>query len=205
MAEKTPPSAQADQPAAAASKEAPQFRTATLSHRKPTRFRWQPDQDGRARLAQSLDLPRIDRLSFRGEITPEGRADFRLTASLQASVTQSCVVTLAPVPAEVAEDVSRLYLADWVAPEAEEYEIPEDDSQEALPEVIDIAEVLREALALALPPWPRAEGADLGEAVFAPPGETPLTEEALKPFAGLANLLKRDDKPDDASGNGTPG
>ena len=120
-------------------------------------------------------------------------------------MTQSCVVTLAPVPAEVAEDVSRLYLADWVAPEAEEYEIPEDDSQEALPEVIDIAEVLREALALALPPWPRAEGADLGEAVFAPPGETPLTEEALKPFAGLANLLKRDDKPDDASGNGTPG
>ncbi|WP_112308991.1 YceD family protein [Pseudogemmobacter bohemicus] len=193
-----PPSSPTAPVAAAAAAEAPRLRAATLSHRKPTRFRWRPDAAARAELARSLDLQRIDTLTFAGEILPEGRSDFRLSARLEADLTQSCVVTLAPVPARIDEEVSRRYLSDWADPEAEETEIPDDDSQEALPEVIDIADVAREALALALPPWPRAEGATLGEAVFAPPGETPLTEDALKPFAGLAGLLKKDDKPDGA-------
>ncbi len=210
MAEKKPSPKTAARPAGApleaaaqASTDAPRFRAATLSHRKPTRFRWRPDGPGRAALARSLDLPRIDGFSFIGEILPEGRSDFVLKARLQADVTQSCVVTLAPVPAKIDEEISRRFLSDWQPPETEEFEIPEDDSQEALPEEIDIAEVAREALALALPPWPRAEGAELGEAVYAPPGETPLTDEALKPFAGLAGLLKKDDKPGGASGSGS--
>ena len=48
-----------------------------------------------------------------------------------------------------------------------------------------------EALALALDPYPRAEGAALGDARFAPPGTQPLDEEALKPFAGLAELREK--------------
>ncbi|NPD16167.1 DUF177 domain-containing protein [Xinfangfangia sp. D13-10-4-6] len=197
MADDLPADRPADKASAAktGATEAPQYRTATLSHRKPTRFRWLPDGPARAALARDLDLPRIDQLSFVGEITPEGRADFRLTASLKAQLTQACSITLAPVPASIDEEVTRRYLADWVDPEADEYEIPEDDSQEAIPELLDIAAVACEALSLALPPWPRAEGADLGEAVFAPPGETPLTEDVLKPFAGLAALMKKDDKP----------
>ncbi|MBJ2153356.1 DUF177 domain-containing protein [Paracoccus sp. IB05] len=197
MAAKTPnPPA----PAAAEGRDsaAPILRAATLSHRKPTRFRWRPDAAGRAELARSLDLPRIDRFTFVGEILPEGRADFRLVARMEADVTQSCVVTLAPVPARIDEEVRRSFLSDWTPPEAEEFEIPEGDSEEPLPEMLDIADVAREALALALPPWPRAEGAELGETVIAPPGETPLTQEALKPFAGLAGLLKKGDKPDGA-------
>jgi uncharacterized metal-binding protein YceD (DUF177 family) len=66
--------------------------------------------------------------------------------------------------------------------------VPEDDSAEPMPEAIDLAEVLREALALALPPWPRAPGAELGEAVFAVPGTAPIRDADLKPFAALAKL-----------------
>jgi uncharacterized metal-binding protein YceD (DUF177 family) len=73
------------------------------------------------------------------------------------------------VPARIDETVRRRYLADYAEPEGEEVEVPEDDSAEPMPEAIDLAEVLREALALALPPWPRAPGAELGEAVFAAP------------------------------------
>lgn len=185
--------------------ESPTFRSAALSHRKPTRFTWEPGAGVRADLAQSLDLQAVDRLRFAGEIRPAGRADFVLQARIEAQVTQSCVVTLAPVPARVAEDVTRRYLADWQDPEGDEVELPEDDSAEPLPEVIDISAVAREALALALPLYPRAPGADLGEAIFSGPGVEPLREEDLRPFAalkGLAGLVK---PAKDESGEGGPG
>ena len=86
---------------------------------------------------------------------------------------------------------TRRYLADMKVPEGDEVEMPEDDTSEPLPEVIDLSEVAAEALALALPEYPRAPGAELGEAVHAAPGVAPLTDAALKPFAGLASLAER--------------
>ena len=47
-----------------------------------------------------------------------------------------------------------------------------------------------EALSLALPLYPRAPGAELGAQVFAPPGAEPLTDDVIKPFAGLAGLAR---------------
>lgn len=168
---------------------APVWRTGALSHRKPTRFGWSAGPQARQALARALDLQGIARLRLEGEIRPEGRADFLLSARLEAEVTQSCVVTLAPVPARIDEPVLRRYLADFAWPEGEEVEIPEDDSTEPLPERIDLAEIALEQLALALPPYPRAPGAELGEAVFAAPGDAPLRDRDLKPFAGLASLV----------------
>jgi uncharacterized metal-binding protein YceD (DUF177 family) len=71
--------------------------------------------------------------------------------------------------------------------------MPEDDSTEPLPEIIDLTEVLREALALALPLYPRAPGAELGEAVFAAPGAAPIRDADLRPFAALASLVRKED------------
>ena len=43
-------------------------------------------------------------LTFEGEIAPDGRNDFTLTAQLQGDVVQACVVSLAPGPARIDED-----------------------------------------------------------------------------------------------------
>jgi len=59
--------------------------------------------------------------------------------------------------------------------------------------VIDPAAVMIEALALAMPLYPRAEGADLGEAVHAEPGVTPMRDADARPFAGLRDRLARDE------------
>jgi uncharacterized metal-binding protein YceD (DUF177 family) len=107
-------------------------------------------------------------------------------------------VTLEPVTTMVAEVVTRTYLADYQMPDGEEVEIPEDDSQEPLGEVIDAAHVAMEALSLALPLYPRAPGVELGEVVVAPQGAAPLRDADLKPFAGLAALLDKAEKPRDA-------
>lgn len=164
------------------------LRTATLSPRKPTRFRYEADAGQRTALAGELGLLALDRLALEGEIRPAGRDELVLEARLLASATQACVVTLAPVPARLDETVRRRYVAGLAAPEGDEVEMAEDDSLDPLPEVIDLAGLAAEALALALPEYPRAPGAELGEAVHAGPGVEPLTDAALKPFAGLAGL-----------------
>ena len=65
-----------------------------------------------------------------------------------------------------------------------------------MPESIDVAAIGIEALALALPLYPRARGAEFAEAVFAAPGVAPLKSEDLKPFAGLAALADKLKKPE---------
>jgi uncharacterized metal-binding protein YceD (DUF177 family) len=173
------------------------LRSGALSPRKPTRFDLRPDEPTRAAMATSLDLLDLPAFRFRGELRPTGRNDYLLEAELTASVVQPCSVTLAPVPATITENVRRSYLSNWQEPEGDEVEMPEDDTQEPLPEVIDLGAVAIEALALALPLYPRAPDVALGEAVFAPPGTEPLREADLKPFASLAALRDRLSASDD--------
>lgn len=164
------------------------FRTGALSPRKPTRFEYAADATERAGLATKLGLLALRRLHMKGEITPNGRDELVLTARLQAEGDQSCVVTLVRVPARVDEAIRRRFVADLKAPDGDEVEMPEDEDVEPLPEMIDLAEIAAEALALALPLYPRAPGAELGALVHAATGITPLTDAELKPFAGLAAL-----------------
>jgi uncharacterized metal-binding protein YceD (DUF177 family) len=167
------------------------LRTGALSPRKPTRFRYAPDPAARSDLARALGLLDLPALELQGEILPQGRDEMVLTARLTARAVQACVVTLAPVRAAVDEPVRRRYVAGLTAPEGDEVEMPEDDSLEPLPEVIDLAEVAAEALMLALPLYPRAPGAELGTVIHAGEGITPLSDADLKPFAGLAGLAAK--------------
>ena len=134
------------------------LRVAALSGRKATRFRFLPDAAARHAMAKDLGLLDLPALDMTGEIRPEGRGDFRLEARLTARAVQPCSVTLAPVPARVDETLVRRYLATFEFPQADEVEIPEDDTTEPLPEVIDLAQVAAEALALALTCTPARKG-----------------------------------------------
>jgi uncharacterized metal-binding protein YceD (DUF177 family) len=167
------------------------FRTAALSPRKPTRFFYRPDAAERAVLAKDLGLLALHALDLTGEIRPAGRDELVLEANLTARADQPCSVTLAAVPATVTELVRRRYIAGLTLPDDDEVEMPEDDSIEPMPDVIDLAEVAAEALALALPLYPRAPGVEFGQATHAGDGVTPLSDADLKPFAGLQGLAAR--------------
>ncbi|MFN3823694.1 MAG: YceD family protein [Pseudorhodobacter sp.] len=166
----------------------PAFRVGGLPTRKPLRFDVTLDAPGRRAMVEALGLSALPHLRLCGEIRPAGHGDFELEARLEARVIQPCVVTLAPVETRVANTVLRRYVEGMVWPEGEEAEMPEDDSAEPMPDRIDLREVTMEALALALPDYPRAAGADLGEAVFAPDETIPLRDSDLKPFAALSSL-----------------
>lgn len=170
------------------------IRSAELTGNRRRHFDLRPDGPARKAIAQDLGMISLGALRFWGELRPSGRSDVELVAELEADGVQPCVVTLAPVPAKIAVQVRRQYIAGMETPEGDEVEMPEDDTQEPLPEVIDLESVMIEALALALPDYPRAKGAELGEALYAEPGIKPISDEDLKPFAGLAALKAKLEK-----------
>ncbi|MBM7067312.1 DUF177 domain-containing protein [Actibacterium sp. 188UL27-1] len=167
---------------------------AKIPHGKPFDFRLVPDQDLRDSLMAQLDLLDLRKVVLEGQLSPRGQRDWALTATLGATAIQPCSVTLQPVTTRVDTVVERLYLADLTAPTEAEAEMPEDDREEPLPEIVNLADLMAEALALALPDYPRAADADLGTAIFTEPGAEPLRDEDLKPFAGLADLKNRLEK-----------
>ena len=112
-------------------------------------------------------------------------------------MVQPCVVTLEPVTTRIDEEVERDFMPTEYFDEPEagsETEMPEDTSVEPLGSVISAYDAMIESLSLALPQYPRADTAELGEAVYAEDGVTPLRDEDTKPFAGLAGLRDKLDK-----------
>lgn len=135
-------------------------------------------------LAERLGLLDVNHLEADLRIRPESDGTVRVRGRLRASVVQSCVVSLAPVPEEIDEAV------DWRVPppglSAEEAfgeveaEGPED--VEAEDGLLDLGEASAQQLALALNPYPRAPGAQM---------ETDGIDEASRgPFGALAKLKR---------------
>lgn len=155
----------------------------------------------RAAIADALSIAAVDQLSLTGRIEPSGRSNWRFEGRLQAAAVQSCVVSLDPAPQAIDEPLIRhwspnaatdgatygangLEDAAFIALDLE----AEDDAPEPLEDAVDLGAAAVEALALALEPYPRAPGAALEHAEARPAGAEPLTDEAIRPFAGLAAL-----------------
>lgn len=166
---------------------AQRLRVAHLAPGRDNDFVLTTDAATRARIAGYLGIPGVDNLEFKGALRATGRQDWALNGRLRARVVQECVITLDPVVTRIDEEVSLLFSPDIATPDADEVEMG-DENTEPLGQFIDIGAVALEALALALPPYPRREDAELPEAVE---DETPT--ETRKPFAGLGDLLKKRD------------
>lgn len=181
------------------------LRVASLRTGSPTRFDLRPDDAARKAIADDLGLVALRKLRFAGELIPEGRDAWRLDATLGATVVQPCVVTLDPVTTRIDEPVERT----WRPQEAlsdpasgSEVEAPDDDI-DALPDVIDLRAVLTEALALSLPLYPHADGAEAAAQAL-DSAAAPLPEdERPNPFAALEGMkAKLGQAPDEGENGG---
>lgn len=167
------------------------LRIAALSERHPNRFRLAVDDQISERIREDLGLVALRRLRLSGDIRRSAGRSWTLEAGLGATVVQPCVVTLEPVTTRIDLPVLRRYSPDaGTPPDGAETEISAEDDSEPLPAEIDLVALAAEALALALPDYPRAEGAELGQSDFAGPGIRPMTDADAHPFAALAQLRK---------------
>ena len=133
----------------------------------------------RAALARRFGIPAIDSLRATLRLVPEEDGAVMVRGRLEAAVVQDCVVTLEPVPQQVAEDIAFRLLPSGREP-AEGPDEP--DEIETENGIAELGDAVAEQLALALDPYPRAPGAEL------PPE---ATDEASGPFARLAALRRK--------------
>ncbi|MCW1950965.1 MAG: DUF177 domain-containing protein [Octadecabacter sp.] len=164
------------------------IRFADLPARKRSHFKIEPDAAGRKALAEAIDVLKIPKLRFEGALIPTGKRDWRIEATLGATVSQACVVTLDPVTTRIDEDITRAFAVELDIPDEDEFEIGEDDSADPLPDTLDLVDVLAEALVLAMPAYPRKDGVQADVTSVTEPGKAVMTDEDARPFAGLAAL-----------------
>lgn len=170
---------------------------AKLPAAAPFDFDITPDEGERAALARLMDAQAVRKMRLAGTLSPMDEGGWQLDAELGATVVQTCVITLEPVTTRIDRHVHRRFLpAGRISDERGDLSPDDDDEVDLLGPRIDLGLVATEALALALPDYPRKEGAELSKRVAAPDGTRPLEDADVKPFAALAALK---DKP----GNGT--
>ena len=139
------------------------------------------------KIAAYLELETLKRLSATVEVMRWRHKGIKLTGHFTADVTQSCVVTLEPIEAQVEGDFERRFLppAGYKHAESDALEISVDpegvDPPEVLGREIDVGEILVEELSLALDPYPRRPGVE-----FTPEQDTVV--KPVNPFAVLAKL-----------------
>lgn len=163
------------------------LRVTQLNPRQPTRVTLAPDATARTAIARTLGLTDLPAARLEATIRATGSDAWELTGRLAARVVQPCIITLAPVETAIDEPVRRIYSPHAAAPEGEDVEMP-DDETEPLGQTIDAGAVLVEALSLALPLYPRAPGAELPAAAV-----DDDDADTRRPFAGLSALMQRKD------------
>jgi uncharacterized metal-binding protein YceD (DUF177 family) len=144
----------------------------------------------REALARRFGVLSLDRLTASVAVLPVSRKLFRVEGSFEAEVVQSCVVTLEPVPAQLAESFSALFGEARRGVAALLAGRDEDDVPEPIEEgAIDIGETVAQHLALALDPYPRKPGANVPQQ-YSAAAEGGAGKGRGNPFAALGSLKR---------------
>jgi uncharacterized metal-binding protein YceD (DUF177 family) len=128
----------------------------------------------RRAIAAAYGVKDIESFRARALLRPGGDGGARLSGRLKARLTQTCVVSLRPVAAEIDEEFARTFLAvgriEPIEPERRGgrkaraelvVDLDEEPPEPLHGEAIDLAAVLLEEFALALDPYPRHSDAIL--------------------------------------------
>ncbi len=152
-----------------------------------------------AAIARRLDVLEVKALKGSFDARMGAGGIVRVTGKVHADLVQACVVSLAPVPAHIDEDIETTFVAAERLgrkkhKDAEEEEIVGLEGEDP-PEVsedgrIDLAELAITQVALVLDPYPRAPGVAFDPAKAGLKASDILAPEPAGPFAALAKLKK---------------
>jgi len=155
-------------------------------------FDIRPEPGEAVALARLMGAISLRRMRFAGRLIAIAPKGWKLEAQLGATVVQPCVVTLEPVTTRIDQDVARRYLpAADETPREVMIDANEDDEVEPLGPRIDLGLVAIEALALALPAYPRRADAVLAPEAAAALNARDPDDAETKPFAALAALRNK--------------
>lgn len=160
----------------------------------PVYHRIDAKPDEAAALAIRFGIPAVHHLEAAVSLQRRPGGDIVFSAELRAAVTQSCVVTLAPLEVTVDEPFTLVFRAGIDEDEADRIALEdlEDEIIEPLiDDVIDMGEVVAQQLALALDPYPRSpELPTEGEGLVFGDGDLDAPLKPENPFEVLKRLTK---------------
>ncbi len=150
-------------------------------------FAIKPDAQETANLTALFKASKLSKVQFNGTIRPFGNSEWELDGQLGATIVQPCVVTLAPVTTRIDTKVHRLFVREIQLPDEVEIAPDHDVDLELLGSTIDLGIIATEELALSIPEYPRADGAELARVYDT------ATDDAgqIRPFDALKPLRDR--------------
>lgn len=167
-------------------------------------YRLAASADECAAVAARLGVEKIDALTAALEVKAGAGGVTKVTGTVDAALTQTCVVSLVPVPATISEAVEAGFIPEEIALKKkkakedaeEELDLGDEDPPEVVRDGrIDLGELAIEQVALALDPYPRAPGAAFDPAAWSSPDQNGENTAPSGPFAALAGLGKGNGKP----------
>jgi uncharacterized metal-binding protein YceD (DUF177 family) len=153
---------------------------------KEVHYKLAADEAQRAGLARRFALLALDKLTADVALSHDGEA-IVARGTIVAELSQSCIVTDAPVAAKLSESFAIRFLPETGHEADEEIELGEEDCDTLFHDgrVIDLGEVVAQTLGLAIDPYPRSPDADAALRKAGVKGE-----HEAGPFAALAALRK---------------
>ena len=140
----------------------------------------------RAALAARFGLSSIEELRASLRLRRGEGGDVRLAGAYRASVGQTCVATLDPLPGEIEGGIDLRCVPAEASAAREVVVDPAEDVEVLSGDSIDIGEIVAQELAVSLDPYPRRPDADPLEEGAG--GRDSGAEAAAHPFAALARL-----------------
>jgi uncharacterized metal-binding protein YceD (DUF177 family) len=155
-------------------------------------YKFDADPAECAALADRFGLISLDRFHASFSLRRLRKDLIRVKGHISAGLVQACVVTLEPIPAEIAEDLELDFSESLDEPDTEmDLDAEAADGPEPLSGgMIDLGEVAAEQLGLALDPYPRKAGAEIPTEWAGDPAAEPVPEPKVNPFAALEKLTK---------------
>lgn len=161
-----------------------------------------PDEAGA--LAQRFGVSAVSQLKAEVRISGEAKEGLRASGKIKARVVQPCVVTLEPVESALSVPFAVRLVAEGPTDgtstlfegevELTEEEAEGEDTETYFGETVDLGEIVAQTLALHIPQYPRAAGADDEVRALMGQGDgAAMTPAGENPFAALASLKARMD------------
>ena len=164
------------------------FHISDLRNNQTIEFDLRPLDSALKKLALQLELIKLKKLRYSGTIEAVSASDWKVEGTLSGIVVQSCVATLDSVTTRITIPVKRIFVANYIHSEIVDTKRSEIDFIEPLGSEIDLFAIIREALSLAIPTYPRKRDAKPIRKTYTEPGKIALEDEHLRPFAQLASL-----------------
>lgn len=149
-------------------------------------------------LAQLWKVLSVRSLKAEMEISRWKKDGVRIKGRVKAEIEQACVVTLEPVGARIDEAFEQIFVPEGsklarivLSDTAEMVLDPEgpDAPETFTGDTIDVGDVVAEAVALAIDPYPRKEGVDFEDHLESDPSQE---SGRPSPFAALKDWKKKD-------------